>query len=756
MCRCRGRVEQFFGSSSGKRGVHHQPGTGSSTFVVQSEEESNVHWKTRPSSSASPSPGVNGAPDFDRKRYMTAPSTEKDKDLNLSMFRIDGQAVGNQGNIGFSGFAPLSMGKPRPLDVNSEAVASTSGKSSAHPRPPIQEPSNKRLKPSEPREQQEETLAPVLPRSQFAPARTYGTKALVGSGKSLEPLAERMRPASVDLVVGQDHLLGPRCMLRNLIDANSLSSIIFWGPPGTGKTSLVQTIARAVSYRFVALSAVSSGLKEVRETLEEAKRLQKFGERTLLLLDEIHRFNKAQLDVFLPCVEAGHIVLIGATTENPSFEINAALLSRCKVLTLNKLQPDHIRSLLDRAISDKEKGLMVSLAGSAAEDVIKVEQDALEFLADAADGDARVALNTLELAGLAAFASWESTPRRPCSADKASTILADANAKVDREKDRQAEDTKQEASSSLMMVPATNAKLGMLGTSFGMKRIEILKESLKKDNPSADDYTKPFKRFVGGKEVVKGFKEIKEPSPSAEADGDSGGYLYDVGSKEMFERAGSTDRTERIGDTAGEVGGIGGVGVEVKTDRRNIVVSLQQVQEAIQRSYFLFDKSGEEHYNIVSALIKSMRGGDPDAAIYWLARMLEGGEGPLYIARRLIRFASEDVGLSDPQALVLAVACYQACHFIGMPECNVNLAQCVTYLTLAPKSVVVYHAVEAAQRLVKGAKKNEPVPMHLRNAPTQLMKDHSYDRQAEPADFLPPSLRGQKFLKGLRRTQGPD
>ncbi|EFJ29181.1 hypothetical protein SELMODRAFT_231444 [Selaginella moellendorffii] len=407
-----------------------------------------------------------------------------------------------------------------------------------------------------------------------------------------------MRPTSVNAILGQDHLLGPRGILKSLLEGDSLASVIFWGPPGTGKTTLARAIASTVSYRFVALSAVTSGVKEVREVLEEAKKAKKYGQRTLLFLDEVHRFNKAQQDAFLPYVEAGHVVFVGATTENPSFEINAALLSRCKVLTMNKLLPEHLEKLIKRAVLDKEKGVIVS-AGISSPEMLRVEDDAVVFLAAAADGDARAALNTLEIAVLAASSSK-------------------------------------------------------------------------------------------------------------------------------------------------------------KIDKSVMVVTLADVKDALQRSHVFYDKTGEEHYNIISALHKSMRGGDADASIYWLARMLEGGEGPLYVARRLVRFASEDVGLADPQALPQAIACYQACHFLGMPECNVHLAQCVVYLALAPKSVAVYQAIQAAQQYVREKGQNEPVPLHLRNAPTKLMKDLGYAKgyiyppsHSGPVeqDYMPSSLRGLKFLR---------
>jgi putative ATPase len=389
---------------------------------------------------------------------------------------------------------------------------------------------------------------------------------------------------------------------------------------------------------------VTSGVKEVREILDEAKRRSRSGLRTLLFMDEVHRFNKAQQDAFLPSIESGDVTFIGATTENPSFELNPALLSRCKVLTLNKIQPEIIERLLKRALSDTEKGVMAGLHEEDPSFVrgVQAEEDALAFLSQAADGDARAALNALEIAVASA---------------------------VSREKQH----------------------LAFNESSTGKDSCDVKGEALKQNDVSlaASDPTQPS------------------------------------------ELAGS--------------GGAAGI----------VTIRLADVSEALQRSHILYDKKGEEHYNIISALHKSMRGGDPDAALYWLARMLEGGEGPLYIARRLVRFASEDIGLADLQALTLAVACYQSCHFLGMPECNVHLAQCVAYLALAPKSVAVYQAINEAQEWVK-KRGNEPVPLHLRNAPTGLMRQLGYGRGyiyppncegPVEQDYFPPSLRGHKFLK---------
>ncbi|XP_021866942.2 uncharacterized protein [Spinacia oleracea] len=416
--------------------------------------------------------------------------------------------------------------------------------------------------------------------------------------KPSEPLSERMRPRLIGEIEGQDHILGPNSFLRSAIKCNFLPSIVLWGPPGTGKTSIAKALVNSssCSYKFVSLSAVSSGVKDVREAVEGARKLRDKiggGKRTVLFIDEVHRFNKSQQDSFLPVIEDGSIVFIGATTENPSFHLVTPLLSRCRVLTLNPLQPCDINKLLRRAVDDSEKGLPLSVGRT-----VEVENEAIELLSSQCDGDARVALNALE-------------------------------------------------------VCATTA----------LGRVQ--------DN------------------VV-------------------------------------------------------------------VVVNVEDVKEVMQCKHLAYDRAGEEHYNLISALIKSMRGSDANAAIYWLARMLEGGEQPLYIARRLVVFASEDVGLADPNALLQAVACHQACHTVGLPECRLNLAQCVAYLALAPKSVAVYKAINEAMKVVKDSVGgNQGVPLHLRNAPTKLMGDLGYgkgyiytpDNPTAKQSFLPPSLLGKKFLE---------
>ncbi|MCX6551895.1 MAG: replication-associated recombination protein A, partial [Acidobacteria bacterium] len=378
------------------------------------------------------------------------------------------------------------------------------------------------------------------------------------------PLAERMRPRTFDQYVGQQDLLAPGKPLREAIERDLLQSVILWGPPGTGKTSLARLVAETTNASFVSFSAVLSGIKEIREVMAEAERARRArGRRTILFVDEIHRFNKAQQDAFLPHVESGDIVLIGATTENPSFEVNAPLLSRSQVFVLQALDEADILTILRRALTDPEHGL--------GHEAIEVSDEALAAIGRYANGDARVALNLLEFAAASA----------PESA--------------------------------------------------GVRHVD-----------------------------------------------------------EAF------------------------------------------LHQTIERRALLYDKTGDEHYNIISALHKSMRNSDPDAAVYWLARMIEAGEDPLYIARRLVRFASEDVGNADPQALLVAVAAKEACHFIGMPEGNTALTQAVTYLATAPKSNAVYTAYLAAAEDAH-AERAEPVPLHLRNAPTKLMKQLDYGKDYEYA-----------------------
>jgi putative ATPase len=406
------------------------------------------------------------------------------------------------------------------------------------------------------------------------------------------PLAERMRPRTLDQVEGQDELIGPGRPLREAIERDLLQSIIFWGPPGTGKTTLARMIADLTKAEFVAFSAVLSGIKEVKDVMATAQdRRRRLGRRTIVFIDEIHRFNKAQQDAFLPRVEAGDIVLIGATTENPSFEVNAALLSRSKVFVLKPLDEAAIVRILRRALADEERGF--------GRDAPEVTDEAMAAMARYANGDARSALNLLQMAVATA------------------------------------------------------------------------------------------------------------PQPAG---------------------------------------------------RPRIDVPL--LEKTLQKKTLLYDKGGEEHFNIISALHKSMRNSDPDAAVYWLARMLEAGEDPLYVARRLVRFASEDVGNADPQALTVAVAAKDAVHFIGMPEGNTALAQAAIYLATAPKSNAVYRAYGAA---AEAAERDaaEPVPLHLRNAPTALMKQLDYGKGYRYAhdeadaianmDCLPENLRGRKFYEPTER-----
>lgn len=407
-----------------------------------------------------------------------------------------------------------------------------------------------------------------------------------------QPLAARLRPKTLEEYVGQTHLLGKGKVLRRLIESDQISSMIFWGPPGVGKTTLARIIANTTKAAFIDFSAVTSGIKEIRSVMQKAEENRRYGEKTIVFVDEIHRFNKAQQDAFLPFVEKGSIILIGATTENPSFEVNSALLSRCKVFVLQELKTEELVQLLKRALAD-EKGFGTQK--------INIEEELLEMIAVFANGDARTALSTLEMA------------------------------------------------------------------------------------------------------VLNG-------------DMDAGGAT---------------------------------------------TVTRETLEQCTSKKSLLYDKTGEEHYNLISALHKSMRNSDPDAAVYWLARMLEAGEDPLYIARRVTRFASEDIGLADPKALEIAVAAYHACHFIGMPECSVHLTQAVVYMSVAPKSNALYMAYEHAKR--DAAKMlAEPVPLVIRNAPTKLMQELNYGKGYQYAhnteekltnmQCLPDSLVGTEYYKPT--TQG--
>jgi putative ATPase len=443
------------------------------------------------------------------------------------------------------------------------------------------------------------------------------------------PLADRMRPRTLDEFVGQEHLIGPGKPLRAQIERDDLGSLIFWGPPGTGKTTLAKIIARMTRADFVEFSAVLSGIKEIKQVMADAERARQYGTRTIVFIDEIHRFNKAQQDAFLPYVESGSIRLIGATTENPSFEIISALLSRSRVYVLNPLTEEQIVVLLRRALEDEERGLGAMK--------LSADDSVLKQIAAYSSGDARSAYNVLEVAAALA-AGRTSRDTRPSKA--------------------------------------------------------------------ATDGAPPD-------------LESQRPHPVPRKTRDQEGAPSN-----LEESAGAI--TEDI------------------------------VKDALQKRVLLYDKSGEEHYNLISALHKSVRNSDPDAALYWLGRMLEAGEDPLYVARRVVRMAVEDIGLAEPNALALCMAARDAVDFIGMPEGNLALAQAVVYLSIAPKSNALYTAYGSVQADVERTAA-EPVPLHLRNAPTGLMKKlgygkgyqyaHDLDEKIADMQCLPDNLKDRRYYQ---------
>jgi putative ATPase len=479
------------------------------------------------------------------------------------------------------------------------------------------------------------------------------------------PLAERMRPRSLEELSGQEHLVGPGKPLRVQIERDDAGSMIFWGPPGVGKTTLAKIIAEGTRASFIEFSAVMSGIKEIKQVMAAAAQASQMHSRTILFVDEIHRFNKAQQDAFLPYVERGAIRLIGATTENPSFEIISALLSRCRVYVLEPLTEKQITALLRRALEDKERGL-----GSLD---LTADDDALELIASYSSGDCRNAYNTLEVAA------------------------------------------------QLAQEPATQATDSKPGTVSGHELVSESQLTRGRDSVSGHDFSRA--------ESAKGMGGALAPEERLHTEG-GGGFNPRI------------MPTQQTGASAPEA------------PRKAKHIDRALAAEAVQQRVLMYDKSGEEHYNLISALHKSVRNSDPDAALYWLARMFAGGEDPLYLARRVVRMAVEDIGLAAPEALNLCLSAKEAIDFLGSPEGDLALAEAVVYLSLAPKSNSVYTAYGAVQQEIEQTRQ-EPVPLHLRNAPTKLMKEldygkgyrYAHDEEGKVADMdcLPDSLKGRSY-----------